>query len=109
MSIDRNLFESEQSMRLTKEECRQWGYGEEPDPPHKTFDGVAEEELFMDSHGLMIVLVVLKHRQSGGLYGFLYERSSEEAFFDNVELLPLMAESVVVTKYSRSDGKPWVE
>jgi hypothetical protein len=69
---------------------------------------VDEQELGMDSHGLMKVLVVIANAKNGGLKGFYYERSSEEYLFeDYVEdpLVDLVAQPISTIEYLRMDGK----
>jgi hypothetical protein len=72
---------------------------------------IAEDQLFMDSHGCQVVLVVVKKHGSDQLLGFTYRYSSEESFYedDPMELVPVRPREVVKTVYDRYDMKPWIE
>jgi hypothetical protein len=77
---------------------------------------VDEQELFMDTHGCNVVLVVCKD-VGGDLVGFTYRYSSEEHFYDldPNELFPLISvnkhpctlEEVKKIEYKRADGEEW--
>lgn len=76
------------------------------------FEPVAEQELFMDSHGCNVVLMVVRyegHSERDPLYGFTYRYSSEERFFedDPMELVPIEGETVTKIEYKRADGEDW--
>ena len=71
---------------------------------------VDEQELFMDSHGCNVVLIVCKDEQDQ-LVGFTYRYSSEEAFYDDdpMETFPLVWKQVTIVQYSHADGTEWNE
>lgn len=66
---------------------------------------IHEDILFMDSHGLNRMLVVLEHKRNKNLYGFVYDASSEENFFDYPEIFEVEAKQITKIQYSRKDGK----
>ena len=68
-----------------------------------------EQDLFMDSHGCMVILVPCRRESDDALYGFLYRRSSEEAFFDTrpMEAFPIVGKEVARIEYSLASGEDW--
>ena len=73
------------------------------------FEIIDEQDLFMDSHGCNVVLVVVKKDGDDCPLGFTYRYSSEESFYDEdpMELVPLETREVVKVEYPRADGKDW--
>lgn len=69
---------------------------------------VAEQELFMDSHGCNVVLMVCKQADQS-LVGFTFRYSSEERFYDDdpMETFAIESEQVTETRYKRADGEDW--
>lgn len=70
-----------------------------------------EQDLFMDSHGCMVILVPCVRESDGALFGFTYRQSSEEQFFDEdpMEAIPIVGKEVVKIEYSPENGKEWSE
>lgn len=55
--------------------------------------------LYMDSHGCNVTLCVIENWKDGNLYGFTYDVSSEETFYDNDDCELVDVEEVTTTTY----------
>lgn len=93
---------------LTKEDKERLAYWENA----AGLEPVADQQLFMDSHGCNVVLMVVRHEGHGDgdpLYGFTYRYSSEERFYedDPMDLVAIESTEVVKIEYRRVDGEDW--
>ena len=74
---------------------------------------VADQELGIDSHGCMVVLIVVRRedREEAPLLGFTYRYSSEQNFFedDSPVLVKLEPCETTVIEYYQADGEDWSE